>query len=207
MLMSELKDKVLELGRTGACGSSNDFLSWLRDSGIIVEPVILHSALESLESESKIRKKTVAPYDYVMQEDLQFSNYISYSVSSEKKMSPVQLVRSRLDAFLRYNNVTEVKIIDIIVATTEALENAVKYSMPDSRILINYTINDIFFNIQITNRVFPRDVIEDIRNGKYGEDSKTLMRGMLVMQKLFTTMDLNYDEENNIVDFKATLNL
>ena len=64
----------------------------------------------------------------------------SYSVYGEAKFSPIQYVRSRQEHFLEYNYVNEDDIMDISIATIEAIENAVKYG--DGNIVhIDYLID------------------------------------------------------------------
>jgi anti-sigma regulatory factor (Ser/Thr protein kinase) len=92
-------------------------------------------------------------------------------------------------------------IYDIVIASIEATENAVKYSSED-KIYVKYFIENYTFYIEIQNRYKIPEIQKDIENGKYNS-SITLMRGMLVMSKLFDEMDINLIEDKKLAIFQA----
>ena len=113
----------------------------------------------------------------------------SYSLYGEAKFSPIQYVRSRQEYFLEYNYVSEEDVMDISIATIEAIENAVKYG-DGNMVHIDYLIDSSrTMKLNIINNIKEFDLSNEIERGKYSSNT-TLMRGIMVMQKLFNHLEL-----------------
>ena len=209
--MSKLKDAILELGNVGCQGNLHDYQAWLRyyhrnkevDFEITDESV--SKTLDELISEGSFKTHPEFPDEYLLSNPTSLPDKVEYIVSGALDDSPIQLVRSRLEAFLRSHQVSNEIIIDLTIGTTEAMENAVKYS-DHRKIEVSYHITDQVFHIQVINRMGDTSAEEDIEAGKYSS-SVTLMRGMMVMVKLFDDMDIDISEETKSAIFKASKNL
>jgi anti-sigma regulatory factor (Ser/Thr protein kinase) len=106
-----------------------------------------------------------------------------------------------MEAFLRSQGTADETLMDISIATTEAMENAVKYS-DHSPIEVSYSVENGVFHIMIKNRLSEVRLEKDIEAGKY-TSTTTLMRGMMVMVKLFDEMDIEILEEEKLAVFQA----
>jgi anti-sigma regulatory factor (Ser/Thr protein kinase) len=118
----------------------------------------------------------------------------SYSVLGAFEFSPIQYVRSRLEFFLKSNGVSDMDLMDISIATIEGIENAAKYG--DGNVVsITASISpERKLKISITNTIKEFDLENEIERGKYSATT-TLMRGIMVMQKLFNHLDLQIIED------------
>lgn len=91
------------------------------------------------------------------------------------------------------NGISEDDRLDTGIATIEAIENAVKYG--DGRnVNIQAVIEGKKLKLSITNYIKEFDLESEIERGKYSV-STTLMRGIMVMQKLFSHTDLQILED------------
>ena len=197
----DLKVELRALAQTGCQGNAADYTAWLRYAGKLGDSAVdsIASALKSLAAEGPFRTHSEFQQEYLATEPEQLPDKVSYSVSSRLEDSPIQMVRSRLDCFLRQHKVSESHIIDLSIATTEAMENAVKYTSGGD-ITVSYSIADNVFNIRVVNRIRDARPEDDIEAGKYSS-SVTLMRGMMVMVKLFDEMDIDIQEEKGSAVF------
>ncbi|HNN03791.1 MAG TPA: hypothetical protein PKN56_09525 [Leptospiraceae bacterium] len=117
----------------------------------------------------------------------------NYDILGAFEFSPIQYVRARLDHFLESNGISEDDRLDTGIATIEAIENAVKYG--DGRnVNIQAVIEGKKLKLSITNYIKEFDLESEIERGKYSV-STTLMRGIMVMQKLFSHTDLQILED------------
>lgn len=204
--MSEWGERVieylLELGNAGCQGNAQDYSAWMRYVySYDVSPDSLHGCLESMVQDGRFKTHPDIPSEYMVSDVPQMPARIEYTVSGDLDHAPLQMVRSRLEAFLRSHGATESEIIDVSIATTEAMENAVKYS-DHQKIELAYQILDQVFDIRIVNRIGNVEPEQDIESGKYS-GSLTLMRGMMVMVKLFDEMDIDISEEQQTAIFTA----
>ena len=197
----DLKVELQALARTGCQGNAADYAAWLRHAGKLGANAVeaVGAALKGLASEGVFRNHPEFEHEFLAQSPEQLPHSVSYSVSRRLEDSPIQMVRSRLDCFLRQHHVTEDHIIDLSIATTEAMENAVKYS-DGGEIDVSYQILDSVFKIRVVNRIRDARPEDDIEAGKYSS-SVTLMRGMMVMVKLFDEMDIDIQEEKGSAVF------
>lgn len=195
-------DYLLELGNAGCQGNAQDYAAWMRyvyDYDVNADS--LRSCLEGMVQDGQFRTHPEIPSEYLATGDPDFPTRVEYSVSGDLDHAPLQMVRSRLESFLRHHGATEDEVIDVSIATTEAMENAVKYS--DHReIQLAYQVTDRVFDIRIVNRIGVVEPEDDIESGKYS-GSLTLMRGMMVMVKLFDEMDIDISEEQQQAIFTA----
>ena len=183
MTDSRLHQSLLDLGKTGVQGNIKDFVVWLAYLGINADESTVHNALNDLAAGGSFQSSSEFPGEFKFSGKLDLPTKVDYHVSGDLNQSPIQLVRSRLESFLKTFGATEEDIIDLTIGTTEAMENAVKYS-DHKRIDISYQIRDGIFEIRIENNVSDVEPEKDIEAGKYSA-SFTLMRGMMVMVKLF----------------------
>lgn len=130
----------------------------------------------------------------------------SFTVYGGAVFSPIQYVRSRQEYFLQYNYVSEEDIMDISIATIEAIENAVKYG-DGNIVFIDYMIDKTrTMKINIINNIKEFDLTNEIERGKYSSNT-TLMRGIMVMQKLFNHLELQIIEDKQQAHLYAEKNL
>lgn len=203
MNQSTIEETLIKLGKVGCSGSIQDFQSWLQYEHLDVEPSKVKSALEDLRSSGTFKSGRQYTGDYQLHETGPFPDSVSYSVPCTISGSILQMVRSRLDAFLHHHGVSEDSKTDIILGITEAMENALKYGVPESQVRIQYSIAEKKITIKIENDVPEVSPHRDIQKGKYRDGSVTLMRGLLVMQKLFDSMELEIQEESRVATFFA----
>lgn len=200
---TDLKAELAKLARTGCQGNAADFTAWLKFAGVSgVSTTEVSSALADLEGEGLLKKHPEFTKEYLSTKPDPVGTKVSYSVSSNLEDSPIQMVRSRLDYFLDCHNAPESLVIDMTIAVTEAMENAVKYSS-GGNIDITYHITDGVFNIRVVNQIAEASPQDDIESGKYSS-SVTLMRGMMVMVKLFDEMDIDIQEEKGAAVFTGS---
>ena len=201
-----LQRALLDLGESGCQGNSQDYRVWVElFHNLKASPAEVESALASLERAGRMRRHADFPNEYLLTDVPRFETSVEYQVSGMLEHAPIQMVRSRLESFLRYHATHESDIIDISIATTEAMENAVKYS-DHKEITVSYGISNSTFSIRIVNRIGETELESDIEQGKY-TGSITLMRGMMVMVKLFDDVDIDISEDEGLAIFKATTEL
>lgn len=197
ILLEKLLADILADGLTGTV---KDYCAWISLEGVlkyneelIVEEAKVKAILDALKAkgyatEGKFDKNEycIAPNALPRRTDFLSD---SYSVYGEAKYSPIQYVRSRQEHFLEYNYVSEDDIMDISIATIEAIENAVKYG--DGNVVhIDYLIDSSrTLKLNIINNIKEFDLTNEIERGKYSSNT-TLMRGIMVMQKLFNHLEL-----------------
>ena len=192
-----LKSHLLDLAGSGCVGTAQDFLCWVRgkEAGLTVDHIRM--ALEKLTTEDVFQKRIDSSGDYFLGKHVMFPESIVFNVASKMEGSPIQLVRSRVDSFLKANQVVPEHITDILIGLTEAMENAIKYS-DDRDILVEYTLEASTFHVKITNGIKQGTPEDDIRNGKY-TGGMTLMRGMLVMGNVFDNINLEISGETTAI--------
>lgn len=193
-----LIDCLLDLGKAGCQGNASDFACWARFCGAPGADGGVQSVLDTLVGQGKFRH---ADAEYLFAGPLAFPPKVEYMVSGLLQEAPIQMVRSRLDSFLRFHRASEDEVIDVSIATTEAMENAVKYS-DHQPINVGYWIDGHTFHIKIVNTLREVKPEADIEAGKYSS-SYTLMRGMMVMVKLFDDVNIDISEEKNEAVFSA----
>ncbi|MEQ8350174.1 MAG: ATP-binding protein [Leptospiraceae bacterium] len=191
-----------ELIQSGCWGNHKDFRSWLRfEYNIDSTEEETLSALQTLTSEGLLKNHDSISEEFVLASITEATPITRYRVSGFLKDSPIQMVRARLETFFRIKELPEELIVDMSIATTEAMENAVKYN-DQNPIEINYSIEDGEFRIEIRNGLKEVQIERDIEAGKYNS-SLTLMRGMMVMSKLFDELDIDIKDSENLAIFTA----
>jgi anti-sigma regulatory factor (Ser/Thr protein kinase) len=197
ILLEKLLADILADGLTGTV---KDYCSWISMEGLLK----YNEELETDETKIKFILDSLKAKGYAMEGKFDKSEYCiaptslprrvdflsdSYSLYGEAKFSPIQYVRSRQEFFLQYNYVGEEDIMDISIATIEAIENAVKYG-DGNMVHIDYMIdNTRTLKLNIINNIKEFDLSNEIERGKYSSNT-TLMRGIMVMQKLFNHLEL-----------------
>ncbi|MBK8396766.1 MAG: ATP-binding protein [Leptospiraceae bacterium] len=202
---SEITDILLEkllvdILADGLTGTVKDYCAWLSMEGLLkysesleADSVRVKAVLDALKTkgyaiEGKFDKSEYCISTTALQRRVDFLSD-SYSLYGEAKFSPIQYVRSRQEYFLEYNYVNEEDIMDISIATIEAIENAVKYG-DGNMVHIDYLIDtNRVMKLNIINNIKEFDLSNEIERGKYSSNT-TLMRGIMVMQKLFNHLEL-----------------
>jgi anti-sigma regulatory factor (Ser/Thr protein kinase) len=213
----ELETELTSLLQAGVAGNVQDFMSWVRmeiqkkfkDEAILSEKDVANS-LEKWKSEGHIVSGQFDAREYFLSKDSKFlkkpQTNDSYKILGRLDYSPLQYVKTRLENFLRRNQVAEEEIIDIAIATIEAVENAVKYG-DGGLVEVDYSIDrSKMLNISLLNTIKDFDLEDDIKRGKFSSTA-TLMRGMMVMQKLFHQVDLEILDDRKQASFKASRQL
>lgn len=210
---SELEKELNSIIATGVLGNGKDFFSWVsmeikrkfKDLPDCTQEQV-SAYLEDLKSKGQIISGKFDEREYIIADnsplEKKLINSDSYSMLGAGTFSPLQFVRSRLEYFLKRNGVSEEQILDISIGTTEAVENTVKYGDGDL-VEVKYSLDKSkVFRISILNQVGEMNLQSDIERGKFSSTA-TLMRGMMVMQKLFDTMDLDIIDEKKQALFTA----
>jgi anti-sigma regulatory factor (Ser/Thr protein kinase) len=213
----ELETEISTLLQSGVGGNVLDFFNWVRmeivkkfkeEPSLTVEDV--QEVLESYKASGDIISGKFDPREYFLSEGSRFHKKAvqqeRYQIIGRLDFTPLQYVKTRLEYFLRRNKVDEEEIIDLAIATIEAIENAVKYG-DGSVVHIEYAIDrNRNFTISLLNTIKEFDLEEDIKRGKFSSTA-TLMRGMMVMQKLFHQVDLDILDDRKQASFNASRKL
>lgn len=197
-----LKNALLELGASGLYGTASDFTKWLEFSrGWKLSEADVTLALEELRAGGRFRRHIDYLEDYVSADISPYPDRYEFDCPRDIDDSPIQFFRSRLLHFLRQKGIPTAAEVDIVIAAVEAIENAVKYSSAGV-IGVTFEMDGNIFRIQVSNQIRPAVPDYDIEIGKY-DSSRTLMRGMMVMSRLFDEMDIGIDEQNSRATFRA----
>jgi anti-sigma regulatory factor (Ser/Thr protein kinase) len=200
---SEIEKAILHLGRMGCSGTEEEFTRWLLHKGISTEPDRVKYVLEALVQKGSFQRSGFSSHIFSFAGKVVFPAKVEYFVPGKISLYPVPYIRSQIEAFLRNKTADERIIADILTASTEAIENAIKYNSSENEpIRITYGANQGIFSIQIVNRTIGMEIEHDIRRGKF-DPATTLMRGMLVIMKLFDSYEISITENNGLVTFYA----
>ncbi len=199
---SSIEKEILEIGKKGLFGNIQEFYKWyLFIYGKDIPYKIFSKNFHELIHKGVFIQYQNLHYDYIYNLEITFSNQEEFIAPTFIDYFPIQYVRSRLISFLNYHKIDTEILQDIIIGTVEAIENAVKYSS-ESIMHIYYKIDNNVFYIEIQNKYQTPVIEKDMREGKYNS-SRTLMRGMLVMSKLFDEMDINLIENTKQAVFRG----
>jgi anti-sigma regulatory factor (Ser/Thr protein kinase) len=203
MIQNNLETQIIQMGKEGLFGNIKEFYFWnifLFNSYDLSYKEFTKEFHQLIKNNVFVNNQNLKN-EYKYNLEMKFSRFVEYFAPTNLNYSPIQYVRSRLLSFLNYHKVDEEMIYDIVIASIEATENAVKYSSED-KIYVKYFIENYTFYIEIQNKYKIPEIQKDIENGKYNS-SITLMRGMLVMSKLFDEMDINLIEDKKLAIFQA----
>jgi anti-sigma regulatory factor (Ser/Thr protein kinase) len=203
MIQNKLETQIIQMGKEGLFGNIKEFYFWnifLFNSYDLSYKEFTKEFHQLIKNNVFVNNQNLKN-EYKYNLEMKFSRFVEYFAPTNLNYSPIQYVRSRLLSFLNYHKVDEEMIYDIVIASIEATENAVKYSSED-KIYVKYFIENYTFYIEIQNKYKIPEIQKDIENGKYNS-SITLMRGMLVMSKLFDEMDINLIEDKKLAIFQA----
>jgi anti-sigma regulatory factor (Ser/Thr protein kinase) len=186
---------------TGLSGYPADFLSWIKmeykKKGKAYSSVSMKSienCLTVLKAENIIEPNKNDPKELCGVSSVLLKSWVkdSYEIYGAFEFSPIQYVRSRLESFLKINNVGEDDLVDVSIATIEAIENAAKYGDGNS-VFVSCNIQNKKLELEIINKI--KDVDLETELLKKYTSATTLMKGVMVMQKLFNHVDLQILEE------------
>ena len=209
----ELETELKNILATGVSGNPKDYLSWVcmevkkkfkEDADVSLEDV--SSILEELKSQNQIGPNKFDPREFQVHATTSFKKKLQasdmFQCLGRMDFNPIQYVRSRLEYYLLENKVSEEEALDLGIAIVEAVENSVKYG--DGNIIeVEYSFDkNRLFKVQVTNTVKEFNLEDDIERGKFSSTA-TLMRGMMVMQKLFDSIDLEIIDDKKIAKFLA----
>lgn len=211
---AELEKEIKALFSSGVSGNAKDFFSWVQMEVFRKFKDVPNTTLENVQSYidhlvglGDVMTNSLDAREYLLAEK---SKLIRKMGTSEKfvvlgalKYNPMQYVRARLDFFLKMNGVIEDLRMDLCIATVEAVENAAKYG-DGMNVEVSFTIDKSkVFTLEMINTVKDFDLEDDILRGKFSSTA-TLMRGMMVMQKLFDSVDLDIIDNRKQAYLKAT---
>ncbi len=214
---TELEKEIKTLFSNGLSGNVNDFYSWVfmetqrkfKDApDTTIEGVI--SVLDALCNEGLIATNPIDPREYSITDSSPIKRKMGTSetfvILGALHFNPMQYVRARLSYFLKRNGIDEEMSMDLCIATVEAVENAAKYG-DGGGVEVTFQIDkQKVFNIEMINTVKDFNLEDDIQRGKFSSTA-TLMRGMMVMQKLFDSVDLEITDNRKQAILKATRKL
>lgn len=198
---AEILETVKQMLPFGLSGYHADFLSWVKMelkkrgkeySSITIKNI--EACIASLKSENLLEPSKNDPRELGPIPSLIQPNWTSdrYEIYGAFEFSPIQYVRSRLEAFLKANQVMEDDLVDVSIATIEAIENAAKYG-DGNTVMVSCKIINKKMELEIINRIKDVDLETELQK-KY-TSATTLMKGVMVMQKLFNHVDLQVLEE------------
>ncbi len=203
VLQKKIENQIKEMAASGLFGTIKEFYFWYiflyKDNQVNYR--VFSKVFHHLIDKGVLCNKLHLKNEYQYNENFSFSNYIEFLAPTNLQNSPIQFVRSRLISYLNYFQVVESLIYDIIIGVVEAVENAVKYSIDDT-IYVRYFIENNVFYVEIQNKYKEPEIFTDINKGKY-DSSLTLMRGMMVMSKLFDEMDIDLIQNKQVAVFRA----
>jgi anti-sigma regulatory factor (Ser/Thr protein kinase) len=198
---TEILDLMKAMLPTGLSGYPADFLSWIKmeykKKGKAYSSVSMKSienCLTVLKAENIIEPNKNDPKELCGVSSVLLKSWVkdSYEIYGAFEFSPIQYVRSRLESFLKINNVGEDDLVDVSIATIEAIENAAKYGDGNS-VFVSCNIQNKKLELEIINKI--KDVDLETELLKKYTSATTLMKGVMVMQKLFNHVDLQILEE------------
>lgn len=211
--LGEIETRIRELLANGLTGNSQDFHAWIRMDTLrkfreepSFSPDWVPKVLDELVTSGEAAKSKLDPREYTLSAESSLRKKTSkneeYLLLGRTEFQPMQYVRSRMESFLRANGIDEDMIVDLTIGSIEAVENAVKYG-DGGNVEVAYTIEKSgIFKIRLVNNLRELNIEEDIERGKFSSTA-TLMRGMMVMQKLFDKMDLEILEDKRQALFMA----
>jgi hypothetical protein len=126
----------MDLGRRGCQGTPRDFAAWVHFETGVEDPSV-PAVLENLVSAGKFKHHPGFDHEYILASPIEFPASVRYKVSGELKQSPIQMVRSCMEAFLRSQGTADETLMDISIATTEAMEEP----MLKNRFVVTFIAN------------------------------------------------------------------
>ena len=163
-IQEDLKNSITAMAKFGAVGTDKDFLGWIKMYNRMLELTEKHipkyignlnidkmtSAISHLSTENLLKDNGLGYNEYITTENLVGvlkNKNISYHFLGDINFSPLQLVRSRLESFLRFFQINEDCVVDISIGVIEAAENAIKYGCGGVISVIYSLGNDDIFKI------------------------------------------------------------
>jgi len=166
---------------------------------------IFNNTIQELLNEKKIEiVGQYNEYQYKNKEELNFYNQnIDYSfVSTNFSFQPLQFVRSKVQRFCKLHNISQTSLDDIIIAVTEASENAIKYA-DKPVVAIKQKFKKNTYSIKIINSMKEITSSDEVNVEKFSEDV-SLMRGVLIMSKLMDNIDIIQNTKKQRVIFTGS---
>lgn len=212
-LESKVQNDIKSLLIKGLTGTVQDFLCWLNmyydiqgQPKVPVTAEAIKFLLDEYLSSGVSSPGEFDPREYTLSKKSPFyPDQLSkdeFVVLGAHEYSPIQYVRSRLEFFLKVNSAQEEDIMDISIAAIEAVENAVKYG-DGKKIEVSFEVgSDKLFVINMINTIKEFDLENEIERGKFSPN-RTLMRGVMVMQKLFDEINLSVIDQKQQAHLKA----
>lgn len=210
----EIEKEIQALFSVGLSGNAKDFHSWVYMETFRkfkelpeIELSIIEAFLQKLAGSGDIISNPLDPREFGIADGSpllkKFSANEKFVILGALRYNPMQYVRSRLEFFLKRNKVDEELNMDLCIATVEAVENAAKYG-DGLNVEVTYSIDkNKIFTIEMLNNVKDFNLEDDILRGKFSSTA-TLMRGMMVMQKLFDVVDLDIIDNRKQAYLKAS---
>ena len=158
---TEILDLMKAMLPTGLSGYPADFLSWIKmeykKKGKAYSSVSMKSienCLTVLKAENIIEPNKNDPKELCGVSSVLLKSWVkdSYEIYGAFEFSPIQYVRSRLESFLKINNVGEDDLVDVSIATIEAIENAAKYGDGNS-VFVSCNIQNKKLELEIINKI------------------------------------------------------
>ncbi|RHX88379.1 ATP-binding protein [Leptospira stimsonii] len=209
----EIEKQIQSMLSQGLTGTVNDFYAWIRMETLRkfkdepdTENSVVATILESLVNSGFAKHNKFNQKEFHIHPDQTQGKKLpskdSYVLLGKIAFQPMQYVRSRLEFFLKNQGTPDDIVMDLCIGALEAVENAVKYG-DGTEVEVEYSIDrsQTLF-IKIVNNLKELNLEQDIERGKFSSTA-TLMRGMMVMQKLFDELDLEILEGRKQAQFNA----
>ncbi len=209
----EIEHTLIQILQDGTTGGLTDFISWIMlykkqflNQEVQIDSNIVKLKLESLKSSGFAEAGKFDPKEFtISSNELQKKKIPSidkFKILGIGKYSPIQYARSRQENFLNLNKAIEEDATDISIATIEAVENSVKYGDGKTVIFEQEIDSERIYKLKIINGIKEFDLSDEIERGKYSSNI-TLMRGVMIMEKLFHKLDLQIKNDLNEVHLYA----
>jgi anti-sigma regulatory factor (Ser/Thr protein kinase) len=210
---NEVENLLIEILNDGVTGVTSDFISWIklykkRLNKDIQEPdsTLVQKILDKLKNSEIASSGKFDPKEFTISaKEIQKKKVFhedKFFVFGKGEFSPIQYARSRQEHFLFLNQATEEDVTDISIATIEAVENSVKYGDGQVVSFEQFIDSNRVYKISIINNIKEFDLTDEIERGKYSSNI-TLMRGVMIMEKLFDKLDLQIKTDLNQVQLYA----
>ncbi|MDH5720665.1 MAG: hypothetical protein OEZ13_08615 [Spirochaetia bacterium] len=206
---------LFEIYETGLSKKIEDFQevfkksrTYLPDENLTVilnsKDSAIEETLENLYQKNVVKK--IGLYDeYCLVDSSKYifsgKNEDVFFIANRLELEPLHYFRARTQNYCLNKGISIKCINDIIIGSTEAVENAVKYSDTVS-IAVKQTFVDHIYTLDIINTTEKINFSEEYLEKKYSEKG-SLMRGVHIMNKLFDHVDIIREDEKDRVILSA----
>ncbi len=127
-------------------------------------------------------------------------------IARESVYHPIYFLRSKISSACNFLKLKQQYKMEILIAITEAIENAIKYSDTDPIIIEHlFDKEQSQYSIKMINSIRKENMDKVSDEEKFSQNT-SLMKGVFVMHKLFDVFNVDHNSEENLVTIKGTKN-